>query len=105
MKKAGIDTVEKLALKKVEDLVKIKGFTIVMAVNCIQEAIEFLYKIEEETIDKSARIDKSAHINESSEKIIKKKNQICLKSKKLLKILLQTKHLKRENQDKKLIQY
>ncbi|MFX1312548.1 MAG: hypothetical protein ACFFHD_08055 [Promethearchaeota archaeon] len=66
IKKAGIDTIEKLAMKKVDDLVKINGITILTAVSCIQEAIEFLNDIEIEYAENLAnksinptKVDKS----------------------------------------------
>ena len=65
VKKAGIDTIEKLAMKNVDDLVKINGITILTAVSCIQEAVDFLNNIE----DKSA--DKITNKSESSKDIIK----------------------------------
>ena len=45
LKRAGIDTIEKLALKKVEELLEIEGFTIMTAVTYIQESI-FLINIK-----------------------------------------------------------
>ncbi|MFW9894682.1 MAG: hypothetical protein ACFFD7_02645 [Candidatus Thorarchaeota archaeon] len=55
LKKAGIDTIEKLALKKVNDLLEIEGFTITTAVTHIQKAIDFLNSEEDGNIDKIAK--------------------------------------------------
>jgi len=60
LKEAGIDTIEKLALKNVEDLLKIQGFTINSAVNYIQEAIDFLNRREDKNIDKTIKKDVSS---------------------------------------------
>ncbi|MFX1380511.1 MAG: hypothetical protein ACFFA4_15605 [Promethearchaeota archaeon] len=66
LKKAGIDTIEKLASSNVKDLVKIKGFTVMMAVNYIQEAIDFLNKKEDENIDK---IESISEVSEKTHKL------------------------------------
>jgi hypothetical protein len=60
LKRAGIDSIEKLALKKVEDLLKIQGFTITSAVKCIQEAIDLLNRREDKTSDKKINKDVSS---------------------------------------------
>ncbi|MFX0002964.1 MAG: hypothetical protein ACFFAA_08815 [Promethearchaeota archaeon] len=60
LKKAGIDTIEKLASINVKDLAKIKGFTVMMAVNYIQKAIDFLNSREAESIDKIEKIGKAS---------------------------------------------
>ncbi|MFX1258795.1 MAG: hypothetical protein ACFFAN_13120, partial [Promethearchaeota archaeon] len=70
MKKAGIDTIEKLAMKNVDDLVKINGITILMAVSCIQEAIEFLNNIE------AKYVENFANNNASPTKVIKSNLEI-----------------------------
>ncbi len=63
LKKAGIDTIEKLSSKKVEDLLKIQGFTIISAVTHIQEAIDFLNSKEDEAIDKKDTIKILKHLS------------------------------------------
>jgi len=73
LKGAGIDTIEKLASRKVGDLTKIKGITILTAVNYIQEAIEFLNNKEVEAIEKTANISKS------SENVLKSRVEISQK--------------------------
>jgi len=70
LKGAGIDTIEKLASRKVGDLTKIKGITILTAVNYIQEAIEFLNNKEVEAIEKTANISKV------SENVLKSRSEI-----------------------------
>ncbi|MFW9828277.1 MAG: helix-hairpin-helix domain-containing protein [Candidatus Thorarchaeota archaeon] len=77
LKKAGIDTIEKLASSNVKDLAKIKGFTVMMAVNYIQYAIEFLNTREEKIIDKTEII------SEDSEKKVKPKLEISQKQEKI----------------------
>ncbi|MFX1288813.1 MAG: helix-hairpin-helix domain-containing protein [Promethearchaeota archaeon] len=52
LKRAGIDTIEKLALKKVEELLEIKGITHSTALAYIIEANDFLNGKEGEALDK-----------------------------------------------------
>ncbi|MFW9819424.1 MAG: helix-hairpin-helix domain-containing protein, partial [Candidatus Thorarchaeota archaeon] len=66
LKKAGIDTIERLASSNVKDLAKIKGFTVMMAVNYIQQAIEFLNKKEDENLDK---IENISEVSEKTHKL------------------------------------
>ena len=67
LKRAGIDTIEKLALKKVEELLEIQGFTISTAVAYIIEANHFLNSKE------GGAIDKITNNNDTSEKARKSK--------------------------------
>jgi len=79
LKKAGIDTVEKLALKKVEDLVEIQGFTIMSAVKYIQEAIDYINSKQEGTIDKIAKKKTSSAKTRKSKSELSKKKKIANK--------------------------
>ncbi|MFX1349066.1 MAG: helix-hairpin-helix domain-containing protein [Promethearchaeota archaeon] len=73
LKRAGIDTIEKLSLKKVEELLDIPGFTINTAVKYIQEAIDFINRKED------IIFEKKSNINDISEKIPKSKLEISQK--------------------------
>ncbi|MFW9902221.1 MAG: helix-hairpin-helix domain-containing protein [Candidatus Thorarchaeota archaeon] len=73
LKRAGIDTIEKLSLKKVEELLDIPGFTINTAVKYIQEAIDFLNRKED------IIFEKNSNINDISEKIPRSKLEISQK--------------------------
>lgn len=73
LKRAGIDTIEKLALKKVEELLEIQGFTITTALKHIIEANDFLNSKE------GGAIDKITNNNDTSEKARKSKLGISQK--------------------------
>jgi len=73
LKRAGIDTIEKLALKKVEELLEIQGFTITKALTYIIEANDFLNSKE------GGAIDKITNNNDTSEKARKSKLGISQK--------------------------
>ena len=75
LKRAGIDTIEKLALKKVEELLEIRGFTITTALTYIIEANDFLNSKE------GGAIDKITNNNDTSEKARKSKLGISQKQK------------------------
>ena len=77
LKRAGIDTIEKLALKKVEELLEIRGFTITTALTYIIEANDFLNSKE------GGAIDKITNNNDTSEKARKSKLGISQKQERI----------------------
>ncbi|MFX0039934.1 MAG: helix-hairpin-helix domain-containing protein [Promethearchaeota archaeon] len=83
LNEAGIDTIEKLATTNVKDLAKIKGFTVMMAVNYIQEAIDFLNKKEHENVGNIENVSEVSKINYKDEL------EIALKEEKVEQIELE----------------
>ncbi|MFX1594680.1 MAG: hypothetical protein ACFFBK_01315 [Promethearchaeota archaeon] len=92
LKRAGIDTIEKLASKKIEDLAKIEGLSVMMAVNYIQEAIEFLKNKAEQASQNIVEINKNFEKKIDS----KSKKKIDYKSKKKAQTKKETKIQKKK---------
>ncbi|MFX1344021.1 MAG: hypothetical protein ACFFBC_03000 [Promethearchaeota archaeon] len=111
LKEVGIDSIEKLALKKVEDLLKIQGITINSAVNYIQEAIDILNRNQDKAFEKIMNNDKtSKKIHELKQgnsqkiKISNKSNLVAPKKRIVSKKIAQTKKksLKKEKTTKEI---